>query len=353
MGVGYNPRIVTDGLVLCLDAANPRSAPTTAIESAVVSSVTGSGPSYNVVYTTNVSAARVGDKVNVEKREAGAGTSSTVLSTYTYEITGLDRSLNQLTLTYESDTASLGDDSPADLPSGGGSSGSPEIAPHDIVSLWIDMKGGNNGTPTNSPTFNNNGSLSHFFYSSANDNIKITESNTLNFQPTQPFSVFCWFKKDAFGGSNVGAIISNMKSSFPYPGWDIWCQSSSLIAMHLISTWSANAIKIQVYHDYSKISYVGFTYDGSCPANSTESLSSVNFYRDGLLNTTNKALSSADGFNSSSESISYPAGQQSTIGSRDNGDYTSSYVYSAHIYNRALSAKEVLQNYEATKGRYA
>ena len=27
MGTNYNPRIVTDGLVLCLDAANPRSYP--------------------------------------------------------------------------------------------------------------------------------------------------------------------------------------------------------------------------------------------------------------------------------------------------------------------------------------
>ncbi len=29
MGTGYNPRIVTDGLVLCLDAANARSYPST------------------------------------------------------------------------------------------------------------------------------------------------------------------------------------------------------------------------------------------------------------------------------------------------------------------------------------
>jgi hypothetical protein len=29
MGVGYNPKIVTDGLVLCLDAANPKSYPGT------------------------------------------------------------------------------------------------------------------------------------------------------------------------------------------------------------------------------------------------------------------------------------------------------------------------------------
>ena len=95
MGLGHSPRIVTDGLVLCLDAANARSYP-------------------------------------------GTGTT------------------------------------------------------------WTDMKGGNNGTLANSPTFNNNGSLSHFSLSGSNDNIKIAESSTLNFQPTQPFSVFCWFKKENF-----------------------------------------------------------------------------------------------------------------------------------------------------------
>ena len=107
----------------------------TIISSATVSSVTGSGPSYTVTYLTNTTDAKIGDKVIVEKRTAGAGTGSTVLSTYTYIVTAVDALLYELTIKYESDTGGLGDDSPADLYSGGGSSGSPQIAPHEIVRL--------------------------------------------------------------------------------------------------------------------------------------------------------------------------------------------------------------------------
>ena len=105
------------------------------VDDATVSSVTGSGPSYTVDYLSNTTASRVGDKVIVNKRAAGAGTGSTILSTYTYIVTASDTLLNQLTIKYESDTAGLGDASPADLYSGGGSSGSPQVAPHDVVRL--------------------------------------------------------------------------------------------------------------------------------------------------------------------------------------------------------------------------
>lgn len=108
-------------------------------------SVSGSGPSYTVTYDTgqDVSDAQVGHFVYIEKREAGAGASSTVLSTYVYLITGKTTGLgggemeagdqHELTLKYIYDTANLGDDSPADLPNGSGSSGSPERADHKVV----------------------------------------------------------------------------------------------------------------------------------------------------------------------------------------------------------------------------
>jgi len=105
------------------------------ISSISVSSVSGSGPSYNVTYFSDPSAAKIDDKVIVEKRDAGAGAGSTILSTYTYIVTATNYLSYQLTLKYEYDTAGLGDDSPADLYSGGGSSGSPQIAPHKVVRL--------------------------------------------------------------------------------------------------------------------------------------------------------------------------------------------------------------------------
>jgi hypothetical protein len=96
-------------------------------------SCSGSGPSYTVTYDTgeDVSAADIGDYVYVEKREVGAGVGSTVLSTYVYVITVVGS--GEMTLKYLYDTAETGDDSPCDLPSGGGSSGSPNKAPHKVV----------------------------------------------------------------------------------------------------------------------------------------------------------------------------------------------------------------------------
>jgi hypothetical protein len=321
MGVGYNPRIVTDGLVLCLDAANPRSAPTTAIESAVVSSVTGSGPSYNVVYTTNVSAARVGDKVNVEKREAGAGTSSTVLSTYTYEITGLDRSLNQLTLTYESDTASLGDDSPADLPSGGGSSGSPEIAPHDIVSLWIDMKGGNNGTLTNGPTFSSDNGGSIVFDGS--DDYIVSDLDKSQFTTTNEITLSITCKQ--ISGANGGGVLQFGLDLTENTPWILFQRQSSVLRWYVNDGYRMNqSFTIGQINNYT------LTYSSnlwSC-------------YKNGIFDT------------SYSSSIGSHGGEKFFIGTGYNGR-CSMNTYSTLIYNRALSAKEVLQNYEATKGRYA
>ena len=99
-------------------------------------SISGSGPSYSVNSgMADMSAAKEGMYVLVDSRETGAGTGSTVLSTYAYIITGVNASVMPatFTLTYVGDTAGDGDDSPADLYSGGGSSGSPQTAPHDIV----------------------------------------------------------------------------------------------------------------------------------------------------------------------------------------------------------------------------
>lgn len=100
-------------------------------EAEVYAVVSGSGPSYNVQYYDSITSVQVGDRVVVKKRAAGAGTGSTILSTYHYRVTAIVGS-GVLTLTYQSDTAGSGDDSPADLYSGGGSSGSPEIAPHEF-----------------------------------------------------------------------------------------------------------------------------------------------------------------------------------------------------------------------------
>ena len=101
----------------------------TILSDVALSSCAGSGPSYTANYGSSTATVQIGDWVTVDKREAGAGGSSTILSTYTYQVTGITDA-DTLTVKYISDTASTGDDSPCDLPSGTGSSGSPNKAPH-------------------------------------------------------------------------------------------------------------------------------------------------------------------------------------------------------------------------------
>jgi hypothetical protein len=223
---------------------------------------------------------------------------------------------------------------------------------------WTDLSGNNNtGTLTNGPTYSsaNGGSL---VFDGTNDYAEVITRNTnLEFQPTLPYSSFCW----VYNLTNVGGtIISNMQNTGTYPGWDLYLQTNE-IAAHLISSWSTNAIKVAISFDFSananKWVNIGYTYNGTSPANATDALNSINFYLNGVLMTTGKNNSSgADGFNTTSETITYNTSQRLRVASRwTSGAASTPGVFSMSnclLYNRALTAAEIQQNYNATKSRY-
>tara|TARA_R110000787_G_scaffold49634_4_gene118906 strand:+ start:2696 stop:3073 length:378 start_codon:yes stop_codon:yes gene_type:complete len=104
----------------------------TIYSSVALSSCSGSGPTYTANYGSSVANAQVGDHVTVYKMEPGGGAhggGGTDISTYTYLVTGITDA-DTLTIKYITDSNGDGDDSPCDLPSGTGSSGSPNKAPH-------------------------------------------------------------------------------------------------------------------------------------------------------------------------------------------------------------------------------
>ena len=118
----------------------------TVVTGKAVASCSGSGPTYTVNYSVEVThqhddssppaiPVQVGDWVTVYKMEAGAGEydsdASNEESTYTYQVIAITDK-DTLTLKYITDSNGDGDDSPCDLPSGTGSSGSPNKAPHNF-----------------------------------------------------------------------------------------------------------------------------------------------------------------------------------------------------------------------------
>ena len=232
---------------------------------------------------------------------------------------------------------------------------------------WYDLSGNtNNGTLINGPTFNsaNSGSI---VFDRVDDYAEVTSRNTnLEFQPTSGYSCMVFYKSPSTSGQ--GALIANMDNiSGNYPGWDLWFNASinNTIAMHLISQWGGNAIKVAVNYNYSTYSNqwlcFGYTYDGSCPTTTQGTLNSVNFYLNGQLYTSGKQLGEptagfGDGFNTSSTTISYNTSQRFRVASRWNvggpSSVSSVTIGIVLVYNRTLSASEMLQNYNAQKGRF-
>ena len=208
------------------------------------------------------------------------------------------------------------------------------------------------GALYNGVSFVNDSSGGYLNFSASDDYLEFDSVvDDLRFQPTEPYSVFGWFYNISAGG----ALVANMKASPPHEGWDIWGQDSARIAMHFIKSWSGNAIKIQINFDYSSHSnkwvYFGYTYDGSCPTNTTDSKNSINFYTNAELTETNKTVA-AGGFDSSSEVISYPSGQKFRVGQRYGASANATKLGRFEVYNKALTAAETLQNFNATKSRF-
>jgi hypothetical protein len=229
---------------------------------------------------------------------------------------------------------------------------------------WNDISNnGNNGALVNGPTYNSsdNGNI---IFDGVNDYAEITVRNTnLEFQPQNPFTLLAWVKTNTLLASSAsGAILSNMVGSTPFTGYDLWINGSNQIACHLISAWSTNAAKVKIDYNYSnffnQFRMISITYDGSSPTTLSGMLASMNFYTDGALNATGKAEGSAgvDGFDSSLTTIPYSASQRFRVGSRWSASAwiqgASPVIGISMVYNRALTAAEISQNFNALRGRY-
>ena len=193
---------------------------------------------------------------------------------------------------------------------------------------WFDKSGrGNNGTLINGPTFNT-GSLGLVVFDGVDDYVQFNTTITLNYNKTFIFwlnyngetgSVYHLLNKDTQGGDTP----SYRDRVFIYEnGLYIY---NSLNSATVDFTFSEN-IK-------NKNNQICFTTDSN------------NMY---LIE---------DGTITQQTSVSFPDGDRvyQAIGAQSPGSsvlYYKGNISSLNYYNRALSATEVLQNYNATKGRF-
>ena len=231
MGVSYNPRIVTDGLVFCVDAANPRSYP-------------------------------------------GAGTT------------------------------------------------------------WTDLTSDNNNvTLVNGPVFDsgNGGSI---LFDGTNDYGWFSRNGGTNFDGKDEISLCTWVNYQATGTNHTYVMMEDKINQDNVEPVRLYCDSSGTFK-GAIHTGAYDVVPTDVIVATGVWFHISMTYDGSI----------LKYY----INANLLSSTSADG------NIRTPENTARWLlgcGEIPAARYSNAKLSLVQIYNRALSAQEIRQNYKATKGRF-
>jgi hypothetical protein len=189
---------------------------------------------------------------------------------------------------------------------------------------WTDISRTNiNGTLTNGPTFNtaNGGSI---VFDGSNDFVTFGDVAALNFTTT--FSIGCWFRANTTQPSVDSAIIGNL-NGLPYNGYMLWYNSNT----------------------------VDFYYNSGIRANSTTTIvANIWYHIMGIWTGTAAQIYLNGVLNVSTAQATGPSTGNTllTVGRYQSDRSFAGNVTLCTAYNRALSAAEVLQNYNATRTRF-
>ena len=197
---------------------------------------------------------------------------------------------------------------------------------------WYNLNGNNTGSLINGPTYNNANGGSIVFDGS-NDYVSIPNSSSLN--PAN-ITVSAWINRAGavYYSHFIGLPVSDSAWSPPYMSYGIeYIGTTDVMSFSLgFSDSSFAYTNATAFGNNQWFQFIG-TYDGT----------NVKVYLNGAIQTTRAetktmAASSANFYiGSNNTSTGYPL----------NGK-----IGSVQVYNRALSASEVLQNYDVTKTRF-
>ena len=208
-------------------------------------------------------------------------------------------------------------------------------------STWTDLSGLGNSATLTSITYdaNNNGSL---LFNADADTAVIPHSSSLNFNSV--FTVTAWIKVNSFNTSLIYNVLSK-KSQYnnTQPGWS--CQYDYRTT-GVLQYRNNNGSVLNDSTPTANVNNTAILNQTTTWVNSVWVISSTNvtFYLNGIAS----GISTAT-YTATDTSNSIYIGK--TVGSVGDGSLLMN-LSNVSIYNRALSAAEVAQNFNALRGRY-
>jgi hypothetical protein len=188
---------------------------------------------------------------------------------------------------------------------------------------WTDLSGnGNIGTLTNGPTYSsaNGGSI---VFDGTNDWASFSSNSSYNVG-TGDFSAFCWMKSSNKGDFQTLLSLDNIATG---NGILFYTAATSGV----FRTWVGGSVRngsIDICNN--AWNFVGVTRNSGTVTQYINSVSNVTFASPGSVN----------------------ANQNLRLGSYGTGYYLNGNIAHASIYNRALTAAEIQQKFNALRGRF-
>jgi hypothetical protein len=194
---------------------------------------------------------------------------------------------------------------------------------------WYDVSGNNyNGTLTNGPVYDNVNS-GRFLFDGTNDNVQLGTAST--FLPTSAITINTWVKTNVVGVyKKIFVTVTSGTASVTGIYFSLGPSSDNVYLGIITNNGNKYATSSTTISTTSFVNLCG-TYDGS----------NIRLYLNGTLiatqaqtgTITNSGIGRLSGYDSNTE-------------------IWDGYISAFSLYNRALSAAEVLQNYNALKGRF-
>jgi hypothetical protein len=195
---------------------------------------------------------------------------------------------------------------------------------------WKDLSGnGNNGTLTNGPTFNS-GSGGSIIFDGSDDYVNLPASSTLG--KSIYYTTSAWIRYEDTGYTSWMIVCDSVNYGVG-GGYMMWINDSSPATGKLLASWDGS-------WQYATTRIPPNTWTNVCISKNNNQ---VSFYVNGQFDVTRTY-----NFNGNTSSTDVDIG-----GSPRNSTYRfNGNIAQVSIYNRALTADEILQNYNTVKGRF-
>lgn len=206
---------------------------------------------------------------------------------------------------------------------------------------WYDLStGANDGTLTNGPTFssNNDGVI---VFDGTDDYVNTGLPANTTFTSSSDFTIDCWFNMIGQGSDTVGTLIGG----FNFQGYGLYWYESITNTLHVVAQMRTATEVLSL--DYDPISTN--TWYHATQVYSSSSNTHILYLNGSSVRSGNAA---SDAYNTNLNGYFITIGSDDEAGGTRAESFLDGKISNVKIYNRALSADEVLQNFNAVKDRF-